>query len=168
MGLSSLTEPDSHTKKPGYEASASLAMPETRFKPDYSLYTCSNKYRLMSIHIQCNVHAPHACQGLSLTCLGQKHLGQAKLNQTIKVRFGRLIKGVQSIVQSTVTRYQGDLQTAKNQEHTAAICCHGNFGPAKILVWGNKIPGKFGPPDYYFQKMLVCAWNNGPSANTSV
>ena len=103
---------------------------------------------------------------LGQACLGQKHLGQAKLNQTIKARFGRPIKGVQSIVQSRVTRDQGDLQTAKNQERTAAICCHGNFGPAKILVWGTKIPGKFGPPDYYFQKMLVRAWNNGPSANT--
>ena len=46
--------------------------------------------------------------------------------------------------------------------------CHRNFGPAKILVRGTKIPGKFGPPDYYFQKILVRAWNNGPSANTSV
>ena len=46
--------------------------------------------------------------------------------------------------------------------------CHGNFGSAKILVWGTKIPGKFGPPDYYFQKILVRAWNNDPSAKTSV
>ena len=43
-----------------------------------------------------------------------------------------------------------------------------NFGPAKILVWGAKIPGKFDPPDYYFQKILVRTWNNGPSTNTSV
>ena len=47
-----------------------------------------------------------------------------------------------------------------------SVICHGNFGPAKILVRGTKIPGKFGPPDYYFQKNLVRAWNNGPSANT--
>ena len=38
----------------------------------------------------------------------------------------------------------------------------------EILVRGTKIPGKFGLLDYYFQKILVRAWNNGPSANTSV
>ena len=48
------------------------------------------------------------------------------------------------------------------------LTCNGNFGPAKILVRGTKIPGKFGPPDYYFLKILVRAWNNGPSANTWV
>ena len=26
----------------------------------------------------------------------------------------------------------------------------------------------FGPGDYYFQKILVRAWNNGPSSNTLV
>ena len=31
------------------------------------------------------------------------------------------------------------------------------FGPVKILVQGTKIPGKFGPPDYYFQKILGCS-----------
>ena len=51
---------------------------------------------------------------------------------------------------------------------TLGMDCHGNFGLAKIVVRGAKIPGKFGPPDYYFQKILVRAWNNGPSANTSV
>ena len=48
------------------------------------------------------------------------------------------------------------------------MSCHGNFGLAKILVRGTKIPGKFGPPDYYFQKILVRTWNNGLSATTSV
>ena len=43
------------------------------------------------------------------------------------------------------------------------MACHGNFGPAKILARGTKIPGKFGPLDYYFLE-----WNNGPSANTLV
>ena len=40
------------------------------------------------------------------------------------------------------------------------------IGPklVKILVRGTKIPGKFGPLDYHFQKILVHAWNNGPSA----
>ena len=48
----------------------------------------------------------------------------------------------------------------------------------EILVWRKfwsggpkfpKLPRKFGPSDYYFQKILpVRAWNNGPSANTSV
>ena len=33
----------------------------------------------------------------------------------------------------------------------ATDVCHGNFGPAKILVRGTKIP-KIGPPDRIFAK----------------
>ena len=38
----------------------------------------------------------------------------------------------------------------------------------KFWSGGPKFPENFGPPDYYFQKILVRAWNNGPSVNTSV
>ena len=31
---------------------------------------------------------------------------------------------------------------------------HGNFGPVKFLVLGTKIPQKFAPLDYYFQKII--------------
>ena len=43
--------------------------------------------------------------------------------------------------------------------------CHRNFCLAKIFVRGTR---KFGPPDNYFQKILVREWNNGPSPNTSM
>ena len=46
--------------------------------------------------------------------------------------------------------------------------CHGNFGPPKILVRGIKNSWKIGPPDHYFLKILVRAWNYGPSENTLV
>ena len=41
--------------------------------------------------------------------------------------------------------------------------CHGNFGPAKIWGPGDQVPGKFGPPDYSFQEIMVRVWNNGYS-----
>ena len=39
--------------------------------------------------------------------------------------------------------------------------CHGNFGPAKILVRGTKIPGKSVPPDQNILKNLVRIWKKG-------
>ena len=47
---------------------------------------------------------------------------------------------------------QYSILSRKPQAARLQLYCHGNFGPAKILVRGTKIPGKFGPPDYYFQK----------------
>jgi len=41
--------------------------------------------------------------------------------------------------------------------------CHGNFGPAKKLVRGTKIPGIMVRPDHFPLKNLVRTWNNGPS-----
>ena len=38
---------------------------------------------------------------------------------------------------------------------TKGMDCHGNFGPAKILVRGTKIPGKSVPPDQNILKNLV-------------
>ena len=40
--------------------------------------------------------------------------------------------------------------------------CHKNFGPRDQNSW------KIGPPDHYFWKFLVRAWNYGPSENTLV
>ena len=40
--------------------------------------------------------------------------------------------------------------------------CHENFGPGDQNSW------KIGPPDHYFLKILVHAWNYGPNENTSV
>ena len=37
-----------------------------------------------------------------------------------------------------------------------------NFGPGDQNSW------KIGPPDHYFLKILVRAWNYGPSENTLV
>ena len=37
-----------------------------------------------------------------------------------------------------------------------------NFGPGDQNSW------KIGPPDHYFLKILVRAWNYGPSGNTLV
>ena len=42
------------------------------------------------------------------------------------------------------------------------LYCHGNFGPAKKLVWGTNIPGKLVRLDHFCLKKLVLAWNNGP------
>ena len=67
-----------------------------------------------------------------------------------------------------LTDLTGDLNNKRTTQIITQLHKDGlsrNFGLAKILVWGTKIPGKFGPLDYYF---LVRAWNNGPSANTSV
>ena len=33
--------------------------------------------------------------------------------------------------------------------------CHGNFGPAKKVVWGTKIPGNMVRPDHFSLKNLV-------------
>ena len=33
------------------------------------------------------------------------------------------------------------------------LLCHGNFGPAKILVRGTKIPGKLVRPDHFSLKI---------------
>ena len=46
--------------------------------------------------------------------------------------------------------------------------CHGNFGPAKILVRGTKIPGKVVPPDRNSLKNLVRVWNDGPGHRSTV
>ena len=45
---------------------------------------------------------------------------------------------------------------------TRKLFCHGNFGPGDQNSW------KIGPPDHYFLKILVRAWNYGPSENTLV
>ena len=37
-----------------------------------------------------------------------------------------------------------------------------NFGLGDQNTW------KIGPPDHYFLKILVCAWNYGPSEDTLV
>ena len=41
--------------------------------------------------------------------------------------------------------------------------CHGNFGPAKKLVRGTKIPGIMVRPDHFPMKDLVRTWNNSLS-----
>ena len=44
--------------------------------------------------------------------------------------------------------------------------CHGNFGPAKKLVRGTKIPGIMVRPDHFPLKILVRTWTNSPSTCT--
>ena len=48
------------------------------------------------------------------------------------------------------------------------VWCHGNFGPAKILVRGTKIPGKLVRRTIFFPKISVRAWNNGPIMKCTV
>ena len=45
-----------------------------------------------------------------------------------------------------------------------SMACHGNFGPAKKLVRGTKIPGIMVRQDHFPLKNLVRTWNNGLSA----
>ena len=47
------------------------------------------------------------------------------------------------------------------------VVCHGNFGPQKILVRGTKIPRKL-VRRTLLMKILVRAWNYGPSESTLV
>ena len=46
------------------------------------------------------------------------------------------------------TIYIGVYTATTGEWYMCTEICHGNFGPAKILVRGTKIPEKFGPPDY--------------------
>ena len=55
---------------------------------------------------------------------------------------------------------------AQVKEEVGDVACHGNFGPAKKLVRGTKIPGIMVRPDHFPLKNLVRTWNNGPSTST--
>ena len=74
--------------------------------------------------------------------------------------------GLVPLINACSPRYAGSENTLFNA--LSELHCHGNFGPAKILVRGTKIPGKLVRPDHFSLKILVRPWNNGTSISALV
>ena len=88
---------------------------ETRFKQDYSMYTCSNKCRLMSVHIMCTPHM-HV-KGCHLHVLCRRFATWIKIESSDQSPLWGPIKVASKLLKSTDQRLKFDLWplTLKNQ-----------------------------------------------------
>jgi len=74
-----------------------------------------------------------------------------------------LFKTAELEIQLCAWRHREFLASIVDSVFEQSLVCHGNFGPAKKLVRGTKIPGIMVRPDHFPLKNLVRTWNNGLS-----